>query len=185
MSWETNCKIAVFQSLERDLQKEDRMMQKHLRMVVVPAMALGVFGGLSQAQVAARPTTGPKQAQATTATQVPAEFKSGIEALQSAMSSLEKAGDKWGGHRVKAMQLIDRALQQCGQPPTKVAAESGNTDEPEALQSGIEALNNAQSDFEKAGSQWGGRKAKAMSLIDDALQELQTGVEYAKSHDTY
>jgi|SRR5580704_16041845 hypothetical protein len=161
------------------------MTQKRLRMVMVSALGLGIIGGLAQAQVAARQTTAPKQAQSAATAQVPTEFKSGIEALQSSMSSLEKAGDKWGGHRVKAMQLIDRALQECGQPPTKLAAESGNTDELAALQSGIEQLNNAQSDFEKAESQWGGRKAKAMSLMDEALKELQTGVElYAKSHGT-
>jgi hypothetical protein len=62
---------------------------------------------------------------------------------------------------------------------------SGPKDVPADLQSGIAGLNSTKSDFERAGNQWGGRKAKAISLINEALRELQTGIEFAKSHGTY
>jgi hypothetical protein len=157
------------------------------RMVVVLAASLGVFGMVSQAQTGAIPrqTTTPRQTQSTTA--VPAEYKSGISALLGAKSALEKAGDKWGGHRVKAIHQIDEALRALGQTPAVSSTEmkSGNTDEPAELQSGISQLNTAKSDLERAGNQWGGRKAKAISYVDEALKELQVGIEYAKEHKTY
>ncbi len=118
---------------------------------------------------------------------VPAEFRSGIAALASAKSSLEKAGDRWGGHRVKAIHLIDEALNAVGQPQAHNPNEmkSGPQDEPAALESGISSLNTAKSDFERSGNQWGGRREKALAHINQALSELQIGIEYAKSHHTY
>jgi hypothetical protein len=160
------------------------------RMVVVLAAGLGVFGVVSQAQTAAIPrqAAAPRQTQPTTVQKdVPAEYKSGISSLLGAKSALEKAGDKWGGHRVKAIHEIDEALRALGQTPVVSSTEmkSGNTDEPAELQSGISQLNTAKSDFERAGNQWGGRKAKAISYVDEALKQLQVGIEYAKAHKTY
>jgi hypothetical protein len=160
------------------------------RMMLMLAASLSVCGVVSQAQTAAMPrqTPTPRQTQPTTVQKdVPAEYKSGISALLGAKSALEKAGDKWGGHRVKAIHQIDEALRALGQTPAVSPTEmkSGNTDEPAQMQSGIRQLNTAKSDLERAGNQWGGRKAKAMSYIDDALRELQVGIEYAKAHKTY
>ena len=168
------------------------MTRKSCRTVaLVLASGLSVFGAVSQAQMTnPRAATSPKQAQnvqKTVQKDVPAEFKSGIAQLISAKGILEKAGDKWGGHRVKAIHLIDEALAAVGQPQARSAGEmkSGPKDVPADLQSGIADLNSAKSDFERAGNQWGGRKARAISLINEALRELQTGIEYAKSHGTY
>jgi hypothetical protein len=164
------------------------MTRENCRMAaLVLAAGLSIFGAVSQAQMTnPRAATAPKRAQ-TVQKDVPAEFKSGIAQLISAKSILEKAGDKWGGHRVKAIHLIDEALAAVGQPQAKSAGEmkSGPKDVPADLQSGIAGLNSAKSDFERAGNQWGGRKAKAISLINEALRELQTGIEFAKSHGTY
>jgi hypothetical protein len=163
------------------------MKQGRMSIIVVAlAASLSVFGVVSQAQTAAVPrqTVTPRQAQSGT---VPAEYQSGISALLGGKSALEKAGDKWGGHRVKAIHQIDEALRALGQTPAVRPAEmkSGNTDEPGQLESGISQLNTAKSDLERAGNQWGGRKAKAISYVDEALKELQVGIEYAKEHKTY
>lgn len=165
------------------------MQRSVRRMMLVLAASVGVFGVVSQAQTAAVPRQvgTPRQTQPGTSQNVPAEYQSGISALQGAKSALEKAGDKWGGHRVKAIHQIDEALRALGQNPSVSSSEmkSGNTDEPAQLQSGISQLNTAKSDLERAGNQWGGRKAKAITFIDDALRELQVGIEYAKAHKTY
>jgi hypothetical protein len=118
---------------------------------------------------------------------VPAEFQSAIAALASAKGDLERAGDKWGGHRVKAIHEIDQMLREVGHPQASTSTEmrSGSVDEPAVLQSGIAKLNAAKSDFERSGNQWGGRRVKAIAGINAALQELQTGIEYAKAHKTY
>jgi len=72
-----------------------------------------------------------------------------------------------GGHRVKAIALIDQVLRVVRQPPaaSKTEMNSGSKDEPAEMQSGMRALQNAESDFERSGNAWGGRRAKAMSLI--------------------
>jgi hypothetical protein len=146
---------------------------------------LGVFTTRSQAQ-----TSKPNQASrsATAAPQnVPAEYQDGIAQLRIAKGYLEKAGDKWGGYRVKGIASIDQAFKALGVSPesTPQEMESGNVDEPTMMNSGITSLQTAKDDFAKAGNNWGGRKAKAVALIDQALQDLQTGINWAQEHKTY
>jgi hypothetical protein len=88
---------------------------------------------------------------------------------------LEKAGDKWGGHRVKAIALIDKALKACGQTGTHTAGEmkSGATDDAAAMQEGTTELTSAQTVFKNSKNKWGGRTAQVATLIDQSLQELQ------------
>ena len=136
-------------------------------------------------------TSKPKQpaSKTTTETQqnVPAEYQDGIAQLRVAKGYLEKAGDKWGGYRVKGIASIDQALKALGVSPesTPQEMESGNVDEPGMMHSGISSLQTAKADFAKAGNNWGGRKARAVALIDQALQDLQTGINWAKEHHTY
>jgi hypothetical protein len=162
------------------------MMRKISSMVVL-LLAGGLTIALAQVQKT-NPKSGAASAQtAPVQKDVPAELNSGISQLLSAKSSLEKAGDKWGGHRVQAIAFIDQALKELGhtQPSNRHEMDSGPKDEPAALQAGINALQAAKADFSKAGDQWGGKKAKAVSLVDQALKELQLGIDYAKSHGTY
>ena len=145
-----------------------------------------VFTMFSQGQ-----TSKPKQpaTKTTTASQqnVPAEYQEGIAQLRIAKGYLEKAGDKWGGYRVKGIASIDQALKALGVSPesTPQEMESGNVDEPGMMNSGVASLQTAKADFAKAGNNWGGRKARAIALIDQALQDLQTGISWAKEHKTY
>jgi hypothetical protein len=148
---------------------------------------LGIFTVSSQAQ-----TSNPKQPAAKTSTaahqqNVPAEYQAGIAQLRVAKGYLEKAGDKWGGYRVKGIASIDQALSALGVSPESTPQEmvSGNVDEPGMMNSGIARLQAAKADFAKAGNNWGGRKEKAVALIDQALRDLQTGVNWAKEHKTY
>ena len=53
------------------------------------------------------------------------------------------------------------------------------------MNSGISSLHAARADFAKAGNDWGGRKEKGIALIDRALNDLQTGISWAKEHKTY
>lgn len=113
----------------------------------------------------------------------PPQIQAGIAALVSAKASLEKAGDKWGGHRVKAIALIDKALKACGQSQVHAKGEmnSGPTDDMASLQAGNSQLVNAQNDFTNSTDTWGGRKDKALPLISQALQELQAAISTEKS----
>ena len=162
------------------------MRNQILRTVILDLVAtLCVFATFSQGQ-----TSNSKQPAArTTAAQqnVSAEYQDGIAQLRIAKGYLEKAGDKWGGYRVKGIASIDQAFKALGVSPesTPQEMESGNVDEPGMMNSGIASLQTAKADFAQAGNHWGGRKARAVALIDRALQDLQTGISWAEQHKTY
>jgi hypothetical protein len=147
---------------------------------------LGVFTTRSQAQTS-KPSQAATRSAAAAPQNVPAEYQDGIAQLRIAKGYLEKAGDKWGGYRVKGIASIDQAFKALGVSPesTPQEMESGNVDEPTMMNNGIASLQTAKSDFARVGNNWGGRKAKAVALIDQALQDLQTGIGWAEEHKTY
>ena len=146
----------------------------------------GIFIVLAQAQ-----TPNPKQPATKGSTiarqSVSAEYQAGIGQLRIAKGYLEKAGDKWGGYRVKGIASIDQTFKALGASPESTPKEmqSGNVDEPGMMNSGISSLQAARADIAGVGNDWGGRKEKAIALIDQALNDLQTGISWAKEHKTY
>jgi hypothetical protein len=162
------------------------MKRRRLGTAILALLAnAGIFMALSQAQM-----PNPKQpaTKAINAQQnVPAEYQAGIAQLRIAKGYLEKAGDKWGGYRVKGIASIDQAFKALGVSPESTPQEmqSGNVDKPSMMNSGISSLQAARADFAKAGDNWGGRKEKGVALIDRALNDLQTGISWAKEHKTY
>jgi hypothetical protein len=163
------------------------MIRRRLGTTILALVAsVGIFMALSQAQT---PSAKQPATKATTIAQqnVPAEYQAGISQLRTAKGYLEKAGDKWGGYRVKGIASIDQAFKVLGVSPESTPQEmqSGNVDEPGILNSGISSLQAARADFAMAGNDWGGRKEKAVALIDRALNDLQTGITWAKEHKTY
>jgi hypothetical protein len=163
------------------------MTHRRFRTIILDLVAmLSVFTAFSQAQ-----TSKPKQPSTRTPTtaqqNVPAEYEAGIAQLRIAKGYLEKAGDKWGGYRIKAIATIDQAFKMLGVSPesTPQEMESGNIDEPGMMNDGIASLQAAKEDFAQTGDNSGGRKAKGVALIDQALQQLQTGINWAKEHNTY
>jgi hypothetical protein len=150
------------------------------------ASALGFVVALSQAQ--SQNTKRPAPKPATTASQnAPAEYQAGISQLRIAKGYLEKAGDKWGGYRVKGIASIDQTFKTLGVSPESTPQEmqSGNVDEPGMMNEGISSLQTARADIADLSNDWGGRKEKALALVDQALQDLQTGIDWAKEHKTY
>lgn len=146
------------------------MIQKRLgTMILMLVTSLGTFTTASRAQ------------------QVPTEYQAGIAQLRAAKGYLEKAGDKWGGYRVKAITSIDQAFQALGvstqSTPTEMHA--GNVDLPTMMNDAISNLQTAKTDFAKAGNGWGGRREKAVALVNQALQQLQQGISWAKANKTY
>ena len=157
------------------------MMQTKSKQTI---LRLAIFVGLSA--MAAAQIVSPRQLGmpiANLQARIPGPYRAGIYALLNAKSNLERAGDKWGGHRIKAIHLIDMAMQATGHPQAENRAEmnSGPQDEPTAMQNGIASLQQARGSFAQAG----GRAGNVISLINQALSELQMGIEYAKSHHTY
>jgi hypothetical protein len=144
------------------------------------ATSFFLFTGTSQAQKPATPAGASSQ-------EVPAEYQAGIAKLRSAKGYLEKAGDKWCGDRIKAIYSIDKAFKAFGVSPesTKNEMSTGNVDEPTMMNNGLQNLQAAKSDFERAGNGWGGRKVNGITHVSEALQYLQEGIACAKQHKTY
>jgi hypothetical protein len=154
-----------------------------IRMLVC---ALGVLIAQSQAQSSNTKRPAPKAA-STASQNVPAEYQAGISQLRIAKGYLEKAGDKWGGYRVKGIASIDQTFKTLGVSPESTPQEmqSGNVDEPGMMNEGISSLETARADIADVSNEWGGRKEKALALLDQALQDLQTAINWAKEHKTY
>ena len=154
--------------------------------ILVLGASLGVLSAFSQAQ-----TSNPKQpatkAPNTTQQDVPAEYQAGIAKLRIAKGYLEKAGEGWGGYRIRAIQSIDQAFTALGVSPesTPTEMQSQYNDEPAMMNNGISNLQAAKADFAKAGNNWGGRKEKGVAFIDQALKYCQTGIDWAKKNKKY
>ena len=157
------------------------MTQKVSRTLILLAVSSLVVSG-ARLQAQPTPTTPnanqqptPKRPAAAPAGAVPPALQAGITAMLSAKTTLETAGDKWGGHRIKAIALIDKALDACGQTqtPSKGETKSGAKDDPAAMQTATAELTKAQKDFQIAKNTWGGRRDQALPFITQALQELQ------------
>lgn len=136
----------------------------------------------SNVQPNANQQSKPNQRAAATAGPIPPAINAGIEALVSSKSSLENSGNKWGGHKDKAVKLIDQALTACGQTPTP---DSGGTtpnpaDATAAMQTALTQLTAAQKHFTSAKNAWGGRRDQALTLINQALTEVQASIDFAK-----
>jgi len=145
-------------------------------------VSLSAFTARSQAQMAPpKPHAKPPQQD------VPAEYRAGIAELRVAKGYLQKAGDRWGGYRAKAIGTIDRAFKALGVSPesTPHEMESAHADEPGMMNEGISHLQAAREAFAQAGDEWGGRKAKGVALIDEALEHCQTAITWAKEHKSY
>jgi len=163
------------------------MTRRKLGTAILAIVAgVGIFMTLSQAhaQTAKQPAT---KALTTARQNVPAEYQAGIAQLRIGKGYLEKAGDKWGGYRIKGIASIDQTFKALRVSPESTPQEmqSGNVDEPGMMNNGISSLETARADLANAGNNWGGRKETAVALIDQALKDLQTGIDWAKEHETY
>jgi hypothetical protein len=129
----------------------------------------------------------PGQSSSAPTGSIPPRIMDGITTMLSARASLEKAGSKWGGHKQTAIKLIDQALAALGQtqPPDNGEVKSTPADESPAMQAALTQLTAAQTDFQNAKNPWAGRRDQALALVKQALSEVQAGIDYSKSHNTY
>jgi len=117
---------------------------------------------------------------------VPAEFQAGLADLQNAQNSLLTAGLKWGGHKAKASGFINQALTACEQPtiPLREAAVAA-TEQSAAMQNSFTQLTNAINVFKSSTDTWEGRRDQAVTLMQQALSEIQAGIDFAKNHNNF
>jgi len=73
-----------------------------------------------------------------------------------------------------------------GQTPTlQLVGQAKSGDAPGEIRHAIDNLNEAKSHMMNAGGDWGGHKAKAINLANEAIRELNLGVDWAHAHGVY
>lgn len=107
-----------------------------------------------------------------------------LSSLIEAQRSLEKATPDKGGHRMKAIALVQQAIQET-QQGIKYDLAHGNDQNPESqlnMQRALSSLSEAQKLLERATPDKGGHRLKALALLQQVIKETQRGIEYDRTH---
>lgn len=109
--------------------------------------------------------------------------------LQTARAELQKATPDKGGHRVNAIGLINSALAEVNagiafdrrnnHVSTLTVENLFGPDQPH-MQNALTALANAKDSLEKATTDKGGHRNKALDYVKDAIKEVKKGMEAAR-----
>jgi multidrug resistance efflux pump len=109
--------------------------------------------------------------------------------LQQARAQLQEAALNKGGHRVKAIEHVNRAIALVNQGiafdrrhnhAQSALGEVFNTitapDQPH-MQAALDHLRQAKTNLERASSDKGGYRKKAIDEVNDAIDETKKGIE--------
>jgi hypothetical protein len=101
--------------------------------------------------------------------------------LMTAKSELQKAIPDKGGHRVKAIQLVNQAIAEVNAGIAfdrrhNHAIFSAAPDQPH-MTAALAALESAKNNLDHATSDKGGHRANAIDIIKDAIDEVKKGIE--------
>ena len=106
--------------------------------------------------------------------------------LQNAKANLLMAEHNKGGHRTKAINLINQAISQVNKGITfarrhnHVASAPPLPDQPH-MDAALKYLQDAKSDLEKATPDKGGFRGNAIRLVNAAIDEVQLGIAAGRS----
>lgn len=111
--------------------------------------------------------------------------------LNTARSELQKATPDKGGHRVKAIGLVNSAIAEVNagiafdrrhNHATMRAEElfAASPDQPH-MQTALVALESAKNNLQQATSDKGGHRAKAIDYVKDAIDEVKKGIEAGRN----
>ena len=102
--------------------------------------------------------------------------------LQKAKSELNLATRDKGGHRAKAVNLVNQAISQVN---AGIAYDRRHNhamalpDQPH-MQAALDALQSARNNLDKASADKGGHRAKAIDLVKEAIDEVRAGIQAAR-----
>jgi len=105
--------------------------------------------------------------------------------LFTAKRQLQLATPDKGGHRVKAIALVNQAIAQVNQGiafdrrHNHAPLSAASPDQPH-MTAALAALESARNTLEHATSDKGGHRAQAISLINDAIDEVKKGIDAAQ-----
>ncbi len=103
--------------------------------------------------------------------------------LQTAKRQLQQATADKGGHRVKALTLVNQAIAEVNQginyDRRHNHANAGAPDQPH-MTAALTALESAKNNLERAANDKGGHRKQALDLVKDAISEVNKGIEAAR-----
>lgn len=104
--------------------------------------------------------------------------------LQKARASLQAATANKGGHRIKAIGLINSAIGEINRG-VRFAKRSNHAtvvvpDQPN-MEAALEHLRHARADLERATADKGGHRANAIRLVNQAIEEVNLGIAAARN----
>jgi hypothetical protein len=105
--------------------------------------------------------------------------------LNTAKRELQRATANKGGHRAKAIGLVNQAIAEVNagieydRRHNHATTRVGRADQPH-MTAALAALESAKNNLERATGGKGGHRAKAISLVKDAIDEVKKGIEAAR-----
>lgn len=104
--------------------------------------------------------------------------------LQSARSELQLATDNKGGHKKKAINLINQAIAAVNKGiafdrrNNHASATAKSPDQPHMTRA-LDHLKDAKSNLERATTDKGGFRARAITLVNQAMDQIRLGIAAA------
>jgi hypothetical protein len=112
--------------------------------------------------------------------------------LQTARAELQRATADKGGHRVRAIAIVNNAIGEVNagiafdrrhnhsSSVTPEALFAGAPDQPH-MQNALNALENAKDNLNRASADKGGHRVKALDYVRDAIDEVKKGIEAGRN----
>jgi hypothetical protein len=112
--------------------------------------------------------------------------------LITARNELQRATPDKGGHRANAIRLVNGAITEVNagiafdrrhNHRSSLTAETlfaGAPDQPH-MQAALNALQNARDSLNRADADKGGHRVKALGLVNDAISEVQKGIDAGRN----
>jgi len=118
-------------------------------------------------------------------------MQAALVSLRTAKFELKKATPDKGGHRAAAIGLVNSAIAEVNagiafdrrhNHASSLTPESlfaGSPDQPH-MQNALNALENAKDSLNKAEADKGGHRVKAIGFVNDAIDEVKKGIDFAR-----
>lgn len=105
--------------------------------------------------------------------------------LQAARGQLRNATTDKGGHRKRAVEHVDAALAEVNAGirfDRHHDEESAPLPDQPHMEAALDKLRSARSNLEAATDDKGGHRVKAIEHVNKAIDEVQKGIEYDRTH---
>ena len=104
--------------------------------------------------------------------------------LMTAKRELQKATPDKGGHRVKAIALVNKAIAEVDagiawdrRHNHAAASDSAGTPDQPHMTAALAALESAKNNLDRATSDKGGHRGRAIDIVKDAIDEVKKGID--------